>query len=247
MLKRRPALLLLQGGFSLVELAIGLLILALLLGALLQPLGQQIEQRKVHQTDAELEHIREALYGFAMAHGRLPRPARSEIDGHERDTCTDDSDCTGFVPWTTLGVPRADAWGKLYLYSVTRRFAVIDTTRPGFADAGAWTIQTRLTTAPGKLVDLAEHVVAVVRSFGARSFGRSIHGTDIANESKGNLDEIFNSGTGSGKGPRDTLTLRHRLPATGNDPAHGGAFDDQMVWISTSLYMRHMVGAGQLP
>lgn len=257
-----------QDGFSLVELALGMFILAIVLGALLRPLANQIEQQKYRQTEQDLEQIREALYGYAMANGRLPRPAVSELDGSEAAQCAGDNTkektsvgisgssesaangfakaCSGFVPFATLGVARSDAYGKLYMYSVSGRFTVADPPLT-FGDAGVWRIQTRAGADPTKLVNLAENVVAVVRSFGARNFGRSIQGSDIANDMHGNGDETFNSGTQPGNSALEALTFRYRLPSTQANPAWGGVFDDQMVWIPTSLYVRRMVEAGKLP
>lgn len=255
-----------QGGFSLIELALSMLILALVLGSLLRPIANQIEQQKYQQTEKDLEEIRQALYGFAMANGRLPRPALSELDGREAADCGETPACAaplgvdvgagracekvlacnGFVPYATLGVGRADAHGKLFMYSVTRRFTE-GTPKLKFSDEGLWTIQTRMSSDPGRLVNLAEKVVAVVRSFGARNFGRSIHGSNIANDSGTNIDEIFNSGIAPAGDALKSLTYRFRLPSTQENPAYGGPFDDQMIWIPTSLYMRQMVQAGRLP
>lgn len=235
-----------QRGFSLVELALGMLILSIVLGALLRPLANQVAQQKFRQTEEDLEHIRDALYGFAMANGRLPRPAVSEQDGREAEACPATPGCSGFVPYATLGVPRGDAYGKLYMYNVTTRY-----TQPqpalSFADAGVWSIQTRTDAEPGKLVPLADKIVAVVRSFGARSFGRSIHGANVANESAGNVDELFNSGTVEKASALESLTFRHRPLSTQDNAAWGGAYDDQMIWISTSLYAQRMVQAGRMP
>lgn len=235
-----------ERGFSLIELALSMSVLALLLTALLYPLSRQVEQQQVRRTEQQLSEIREALYGFAISHGRLPRPARSERDGEERDTCANELECNGFIPWATLGVPRADAWGKLFMYSVARKFAD-STARLSLNDAGIYTLHTRLTSAPGDLTPLAVKLVAVVRSFGARNFGRSEQATDLANLSYSNIDEIFNSGTDTRLRPLNSLTFRFRSPSDQEDPASGGPFDDQMVWIPTSIFMRHMVEAGHLP
>ena len=63
-----------QQGFSVIELAVAVLILTLLLGSILVPLATQVEQRKVSDTRKALDEIREALIGFAIINGRLPCP-----------------------------------------------------------------------------------------------------------------------------------------------------------------------------
>ena len=62
------------GGFTLVELAVVIAIIALLLGALLVPLATQHQLRKNKEAERELREIKEALIGFAIANGRLPWP-----------------------------------------------------------------------------------------------------------------------------------------------------------------------------
>ena len=105
-------------GFTLFELAVVLLVVTLLLGSILVPLRAQVQQRNIAETQRILEETRDSLIGYAMIHGRLPRPAASATDGVERDTpCTRDADCTGFVPWATLGTSQVDAWGKILRYS----------------------------------------------------------------------------------------------------------------------------------
>ena len=68
-----------QAGFTLIELAVVIVVIALLLGSILVPLTSQVEQRKVLETQKTLDEIKEALIGFAMINGRLPRPATSSL------------------------------------------------------------------------------------------------------------------------------------------------------------------------
>src|SRR6266849_5484579 len=129
-------------GFSLVELAVALAIIALLLAGALIPLSTQIEVRNVADTRRGMESIREAIIGFGQANGRLPCPAdgtivagtagagteaRSGVDHNK--TCTN---VFGVVPWATLGVPETDAWGRRFSYWVSQIFA------DGFGPPGTW-------------------------------------------------------------------------------------------------------------
>jgi len=66
-------------GFSLMELAVVLVIVALLLGGLLVPFGSQRDIEMMRATDKSLVDIREALIGFAAINGRLPCPAQGTI------------------------------------------------------------------------------------------------------------------------------------------------------------------------
>lgn len=57
-----------QQGFTLIELAIVLVIVTLLVGGLAMPLAAQIEARRIAETRKVMEEAREALSGFAMTH-----------------------------------------------------------------------------------------------------------------------------------------------------------------------------------
>jgi type II secretory pathway pseudopilin PulG len=64
-----------QGGFTLAEIAIAFLIVALLIGGTVLTYTAQSEAREVADTQRTLEQAREALIGFALRNGRLPCPA----------------------------------------------------------------------------------------------------------------------------------------------------------------------------
>ena len=130
-----------SGGFTLAELAVALVIMALLFAGALIPLSTQIEVRNIADTQRTVDHIREAVIGFAMANGRLPCPARGQTPAGETDSITwsptsiaagseqwdpANNRCFvvfGVVPWATLGVPEADAWGRRFTYRVSHAFA----------------------------------------------------------------------------------------------------------------------------
>lgn len=61
-----------QKGFSLLEMALVLLILGILLGGLMVSLGQSANNARRTTTTNQLKMIQEALYGFAQTNGRLP-------------------------------------------------------------------------------------------------------------------------------------------------------------------------------
>jgi len=63
-----------SNGFTLIEMAITLFIVALLLGGLLVPLGAQVEHRKVTETQKALDEIKEALLGYVIINGYFPCP-----------------------------------------------------------------------------------------------------------------------------------------------------------------------------
>lgn len=56
-----------QRGFTLIELAIVLVLLTVLAGGLLMPLTTQIETRRIAETQKTLEDARQAIMGYAMS------------------------------------------------------------------------------------------------------------------------------------------------------------------------------------
>lgn len=131
-------------GFTLIEIAIVLVIVGLLLGGLLMPLSMQVEVQHRNETEKSMEQIKEALIGFALVNGRLPCPADPNIStgtvnaGVARATppgagpaCTLAGNEYGVVPWVTLGVSEVDAWGRRFTYRVTTSYADAFANPPG--------------------------------------------------------------------------------------------------------------------
>jgi type II secretory pathway pseudopilin PulG len=228
-----------SGGFTLIELAVVVLVITLLVGSILVPLTSQVQQRKLVETQRTLDDIRETLIGFAMVNGRLPRPATSATDGNERPAdCANDTDCTGFLPWTTLGTQKADAYGKIIRYSVTPSFAnaatpITLTSAPGRS------VSTRQSVAPFGVVTMITSVPALIWSQGPERGGTSADGAAMPDDSTTNLDEKANGGA-------TVTTVISRNPSE-STTAPGGEFDDIVTWVPTGLLLNRMVTAGRLP
>jgi prepilin-type N-terminal cleavage/methylation domain-containing protein len=228
-----------NGGFTLIELAVVIFVIALLLGSLLVPLGTQTKQRNVAETQRILDETREAITGFAMATGRLPRPAVSETDGSEKTACANVAECTGYVPWAALGTARTDAWGKLIRYTVKPSLA---TGSIQVTDTGSKWVKTRDNG--GTVAVLVNDAAAVLISHGLENWGLNPDLPDpVSDNSATNTDEDANA-TEDGNDTADAFWSR---PAVSNTGADGGEFDDQVVWISSRVLINRMVAAGRLP
>lgn len=108
-------------GFSLIEMAVVLAIVALLLGGMLPILSAQRESQHVNETRKQLNEIKDAINGYAMMNGNLPCPS-TVADGEPDSTCTSPTS-NNFLPWKSLGVSEADAWGGKWQYRVDTAFA----------------------------------------------------------------------------------------------------------------------------
>ena len=127
-------------GFTLAEMAMAVAILSLLLFAAMVPFSTQLDVRNIADTRRSMDSIREALLGFAQTNGRLPCPANGATPAGSVDTTTwptsiaagaeqwdpVNNQCYaafGVVPWTTLGTPETDSWGRRFSYRVAPAFA----------------------------------------------------------------------------------------------------------------------------
>lgn len=245
---RRPTF---ARGFTLTEMAVVLVIVALLIVGMMLPLSAQQEIRARQETEKTLIDIREALIGFAVINGRLPRPATSAINGVENPIiCGNDAACSGFIPWATLGVRRIDGWNKLIRYSVTPAFANAGITLTMFPNR---TVQTRDDA--GNLQYLigvddppadgnpdcttpTRCAPAVIFSQGRLNWGTNEEGAVLSDGSATNNDEDANE-----VGPTNYFS---RLPVT-NTAAAGGEFDDVVIWLPASILANRMISAGRLP
>lgn len=122
-------------GFSLVEMALVLLIVGLLAAVFLPATNTFLENNRRKETRAKLEALEQAMVRFVMVNRRLPCPAdgvqgaanptsgvEQRNDAVTPATCT--AMATGVVPWRSLGVPAdaaMDAWGNLITYRVWAR------------------------------------------------------------------------------------------------------------------------------
>ena len=259
-----------HAGFTLVELAVVIAILGLVLGAFLAPLRAQIDAARIREAERTLEEIREALVGYAITRGALPCPdvVSDGVDGVAPAACAGTS-LAGVLPYQTLGVARADPWGRLYGYRVTQEFSrrFLTGTPPAagrldLTDTGDITVLTRGDD-PGTVgtselkhqsaaTALTRSAPAVVLSFGPNGFGGvgAAVGHVLAPPPGGAADETENADADA------TFVSRvHSRGADGCDDADESTipplpsceFDDIVAWISTPALMARLVDARVLP
>jgi prepilin-type N-terminal cleavage/methylation domain-containing protein len=108
-------------GFSLIEMAIVLLIISLVISSLLIPLSTQIDQIKLKTTQQDLETIKEALLGFIVINNRLPYPTTNQDSGIEESSLNGQE---AYLPWATLALDniKTDAWGQAFRYRVDAQY-----------------------------------------------------------------------------------------------------------------------------
>lgn len=120
-----------ESGFSLLELAVTLAVLAVLTSSLLSFMLGQIHARRMEETRITIDLAREAVLSFAAAQGRLPCPASATSRGLESFCSFDSGGCKGngitdvqshgncsnfydgFLPAASLGLAPLDEEGYL--------------------------------------------------------------------------------------------------------------------------------------
>lgn len=231
------------GGFSLIEMAVVLFVITLLIGSLLVPLGAQVEQRQISETEKALQETREALLGFAVANGYLPCPDTG-TDGAENinagtgfcNTIVGGIIACGRVPHATLGVANSDVWGNRFTYCINEQFA----RRAPAATFSLATAGTDVNICPiaacGTPISTAA-VLAVV-SHGRNGFGAINLGTGAQNPVAPHADEQENYDNND-----RFIVWRARTGAQ----APAGEFDDIVVWLPRFTLFNRMVAAARLP
>ena len=216
-----------QGGFTLAELAVVLVILALLSGSLLIPLGSRMEARDRQLTLERLRDIQQALTGFAIIHGRLPCPSTEADPDHPAYGLEDPPPCNvaqpGRLPWRTLAMPATDAWGSERLqasddwsghwhYRVDRRFA--------------------------------DHVITAALSPGDNLQIRTPDDRNITVSDSQAVAIVFSTGANRVADGSNAIHSATQPRYQAGEPSP--SFDDLLVWIGRPLLIARLAQAGRL-
>jgi len=225
-----------QRGFTLVELAIALVIVSVLAGGMLLTLRAQYAQKQLDETRTALDEAREALLAYASATGHLPCPAQDGTPGNGQEQRDASGACTrvrGLLPWETLGLRAIDGWNQRLAYQLSPAFS-----RDGIdMEASEGNILVRGAGGVSLAADNA--VAAAVWSLGN-------NGT-FATQPSGSRNP--GPGAGADEQANDPGTAGLRLIARDSSDAAnaGGAFDDHVIWISRFVLFGKMMSAGRLP
>jgi len=234
-------------------MAVALLVLTLLISAFLVPLQNQIELRKVTETQKILDQAMEALIGFAAANGRLPCPASATSNGLEDPvgggTCTHPYD--GFYPAATLGASPTDAQGYLVdaWGSIQNRvhYAVTTVSSNAFTTSN----QIRATGMSGLAPNLNVCSTATGIAGGNCAAGTILTNTAVAViYSTGKNAATGGTGADEAENPNPNSSDNDRAfvwHTASDSNAPNGEFDDLMVWLSPNMLYSKMLSAGQLP
>lgn len=246
-------------GFTLIELAVGIFVIALLLGSVLLPLQNQVENRKIEETQRMLAQAREVVLGYVAANGYFPCPANNASNGQEALGASAHDSTTGscgtyhgFLPAAALGFSPVDAQGygiDAWGMAANRiRYAV-------FTDAG--TIGTSLIRSGG-MAGVGIPVLGSATLFNVCASGSGVGASDCGSPLP--AGQVILSTNAAvviwSLGGRSAGTSVHELENLDNDRVFvsrtradvaGAEFDDLVAWIPMNLVISRLVAAGQLP
>jgi len=265
-----------SSGFTLIEIAVVLVIVGLLLGSFIGSITQRIETTQRESTKKQLKDIKLALLGFASANGRLPCPATTSSNGFEAPFTgsTTATPCTlqhGFIPGKTLGIDGAynrdnllvDVWQNPIRYSVTTSNSNAFTTpytapgAGGMRDVGIANLSpnlficdadsTQANTCDASVTTLIDNAPFIVLSLGK-------DGSDFVTNTAPNSDQGENAGeatvaaNAAGENVAYTVGSGNAFVSKSysSNSATAGQFDDLIVWESPYILYSRMLEAGQL-
>jgi len=228
-----------SGGFTLLEMSIVLLIMGLLLGSVMQPMGAGVIERKRQQTLDQLIAIREALIGYASVHHRLPCPIPPSTVINNSNAQTVTSECHlphGYVPAAVLGISGnhdsrgflTDSWGMPIQYHVT----LSDADSDGFAD---------FTT------------VEEMRDVGMENLLPEYEVCNAANcaQLRANRVPVVLVSTGGAQSLSDDENENQdsdsRFVSRDLDVVGADQFDDIVIWVSGNILFTRLLQAHVLP
>jgi prepilin-type N-terminal cleavage/methylation domain-containing protein len=232
-------------GFTLIELAVVIAIVGLLLGSMMVPLARQVESRQISEAHRSLRNAREALIGFAIAHGRLPCPAAATSKGIESPAgggdCSNDHD--GFLPGATLGITPVDLegfvidpWGNRIRYAVTAANGSAFTTASGIA-------AQFLSASPSPDLHVCSTGIGIAG-------GNCAPGTPITRIAAAVVFSPGPNGSAGRTGPDESANQdndRIFVSRPAGTAGSGGNFDDIVLWLSPHILYDRLVAAGKLP
>jgi prepilin-type N-terminal cleavage/methylation domain-containing protein len=248
--------------FTLLEVMLVILILAILLTGLSVPLATQVALRRQEQTRRTLDDAREAVLGFAATQGRLPCPATASSRGEESFASGGnalDGNCSnfhdGFLPAASLGLSPLDSegfardgWGtpaNRIRYAVFGGGRAISGVANPLTRAGGM----RQATLPG-LGDASGYLVICGLGNASNATGC---GPAVNQLTRRAAFVLLSAGPNATAAPAAGTDESRNLDGNGvfvsRDPsaARGDEFDDTLAWVPVTVLVGRLVSAGRLP
>lgn len=254
-----------QRAFSLVEMAVVIVIVGLVLTGLLVSLTAQVEQRSLIESRNTIANVKEALLGYAMANGRFPCPAAAPgavtaVEAFAGGGNATNGNCAnffnGYVPSVSLGLTPTDTDGYvLDGWNNPIRYAIANLSD----DAGATHIFTKSSGMKNAnsaacpscgMSWIATQTLLSVCSTGTGIAGGACSGTATRLTQDAVL-VVYSTGRNAatgGTGTDEAANLNGDAAFVSHEPYAGAnEFDDIVEWVSSNSVFAKLVQANQLP
>ncbi len=253
-------------GFTLIEMAIVLVVIGLIVSGGLVAVGPVVENARINETNQKLDRIEQALIVYAVRNSCLPCPAASNataatatlgqaVDDAPYDTTTQCADAAcqggtltaGVVPWVNLGLSEADvtdSFGGRISYNVTPAL----TLSPSGTTSG---LQREGSNYPAGTIEVQNNAGTVVTAAAAyvlishgpdRLYGyNSGVGTQVPATGSTFVStfETANSDDATNGGQSDgTPAYRQDVYAADKDGSPSIYFDDLVRWRSAPMIIQ---------
>jgi prepilin-type N-terminal cleavage/methylation domain-containing protein len=256
-----------ERGFSLIEVAVVLVIVAILLASVTVPLASQIQSRRTEETRKILDESKDALLGFVISNGRFPCPAAPNATGIESFCVAASGACAstptpqshgncsnfydGFLPGSTLGLAGLDEQGYLRDAWGTEknriRYVLHDTSSPiphvlsaedGMRQA---TLANLGSTAKSYLFVCSDGVGVTATNCGTSRM--------LTDKAPALVFSLGANAVAGGTGIDESKNIDGNIVFVSHTPTVGGAneFDDVITWIPIAVVLNKMLTAGRMP
>ncbi|GAB7563885.1 hypothetical protein LG202_19240 [Methylobacillus methanolivorans] len=213
-------------GFTLVEMAMVLVIVGFVISALLIPIGAQRDIHYIEANRSALKTINEAIIGFVVLNGRLPCPAPAmsadvELTNGGIEDCSSNQGKEGFLPWRTLSVDATDAWRGRWHYRVDQ----------GFTNSTSFS--TKMLAAPTTQFLFIDDLDL-----------QDANGNSLLSSSAPErpLAIVFSAGKNlMADGHNAVVDNVYQVSDFSNN------YDDMLIWLSRPILLNKLIATGRLP
>ena len=239
-----------NNGFTLIELAMVLLILGLLLSSFLAPLAARVEQQERNNTQIQLDEIEEILYGHVLQNNYLPCPdcsdntadcvAQTANDGVEDILANTCAVAVGNLPWVTLGVKSTDEWNNIFTYRVDDTFADRNIAATYGTPLQAGCVNTSATLNVSFSL-CSDGNITVFDSAAATNTVAAFIPAIVVSHGKNFSDNVPSADETENLNSDTTFVDKDYSQESGSE------FDDMLIWISPYVLKTMAVKSGILP
>ncbi len=228
-------------GFSLLEIAICLVVMGVMLGVGIPSFLQYLRYQRTLETKEKQEKILQSLGAFALQNGYIPLPAdpfaQGEDFGVAREAALNPPDMIGILPFKTLGLPESyaqEGFKRYFTYAGGTPETHLRDELGSFCTAKnffAIQIFEKLspTHVPFQRGSEEDPVVVTLLSHGENGYGAYYGGGGSLRK----LTEVSQKG----KDERENASMKLSFVQRAFSSLRQDYFDDMVVWVTRSNLM----------